>query len=279
MSKKFKIALCQTMVEDDKNYNLNKALEFIEQAAVNGAKIISLGEMFICPYRNNAFIEYAEEEASSITLKSISDIAKKHSVYVVAGSIPEKEENRYYNTSYVIGKDGNIIAKHRKMHLFDIDIKDGVYMKESDTFSYGEDITIFDTEYCKVGLAICYDMRFPEIFRIMVQKNVKLVIVPAAFNNVTGPAHWDIIIRNRAIDNQIYFAAASPARNYKETYLAYGHSSVCDPFGEIIGQLDENEDILYSYIDLEYLESIREQLPILKHRRLDLYDIKMKNKR
>ncbi|WP_099190695.1 carbon-nitrogen hydrolase family protein [Tepidibacter mesophilus] len=276
MSKKFKIALCQTMVKDDKNYNLNKALEFIEEAAINGANIISLGEMFMCPYRNNAFKEYAEEEESSNTLKSISHIAKKHNVYVVAGSIPEKEEDRYYNTSYVIGKDGNIITKHRKIHLFDIDIKGGVYMKESDTFSSGEDITIFDTEYCKVGIAICYDMRFPEIFRIMVQNDVKLVIVPAAFNNVTGPAHWDIIIRNRAVDNQVYFAAVSPARNYDETYLAYGHSSICNPFGEIIGQLNENEDILYSDIDLEFLDKVREQLPLLKHRRLDIYDIKTK---
>ncbi len=276
MSKKFKIALCQTMVKDDKDYNLNKALEFIEKAARNGANIISLGEMFICPYRNDVFKEYAEEEVSSNTLKAISKSAKKHNVYIVAGSIPEKEGDKYYNTAYVIGKDGHIITKHRKIHLFDIDIKGGVYMKESDTFSSGENITTFDTEYCKIGLAICYDMRFPEIFRIMVQNDVKLVIVPAAFNNVTGPAHWDIIIRNRAVDNQIYFAAASPARNYEETYLAYGHSSVCNPFGEIIGQLDESEDILYSDIDLEYLDKVRVELPLLKHRRLDLYDIKTK---
>lgn len=276
MCKNFKIALCQTMVVDDKDCNLKKALEFIEEAAVNGAKIISLGEMFICPYRNDVFKEYAEEEGSSVTLKAISNMAKKHNVYIIAGSIPEKDGDRYYNTAYVIGKDGNIITRHRKMHLFDIDIKGGVYMKESDIFSYGENITVFDTEYCKVGLAICYDMRFPEIFRVMVQNDVKLVIVPAAFNNVTGPAHWDIIIRNRSVDNQIYFAAASPARNYDEAYLAYGHSSVCNPFGEIIGQLDESEDILYSDIDLSYLDKVRAELPLLKHRRLDVYGVNTK---
>ncbi|SHK07981.1 carbon-nitrogen hydrolase family protein [Tepidibacter formicigenes] len=273
---KFKIALCQTLVEDNKENNIKRVVKLIEEAVDNGAKIISLGEMFNCPYRNDAFKIYAEEEGKSETLNILSSIAKEKGVYIIGGSVPEKEGEKYYNTSFVFDKEGKIVGKHRKVHLFDIDIKDRVKMKESDTFSYGKNITVFDTQYCKVGIAICYDMRFPEIFRIMVQKGVKLIIVPAAFNYVTGPAHWEIIIRGRAMDNQVYFCAVSPARNENESYLAYGHSIICDPFGKILGELDEKEGILYSEIDLDYLEKVRSELPLLKHRRLDLYSVNEK---
>ncbi|SHH03167.1 carbon-nitrogen hydrolase family protein [Tepidibacter thalassicus] len=270
---KFKIALCQTLVEDNKEANINRALKFIEEAADNGAKVISLGEMFNCPYRNDVFKEYAEEEDNSNTLEMLSSIAKKKGVYIIGGSIPEKEGKKYYNTSYIFDREGKIIAKHRKIHLFDIDIKGKVKMKESDTFDYGENITVFDTQYCKIGVAICYDIRFPEVFRIMVQKGVKLIIVPAAFNNVTGPAHWEILVRCRAVDNQVYFGAVSPARNENESYLAYGHSIISDPFGKILGELEEKESILYCDVDLDYVEKVRNELPILKHRRLDLSKI------
>ena len=117
-------------------------------------------------------------------------------------------------------------------------------------------------------------MRFPEIFRLMVDEGVKLIIVPAAFSKLTGEMHWDSTIKTRAVDNQIYIAAASPARNNNERYLAYGHSKVCDPFGNVLGELDEKEGILYADIDLDYLSTIREELPLLKHRRLDLYNVK-----
>lgn len=269
-----KIALCQTLVEDNKEKNVSRAVDFIERAADNGANIVSLGEMFNCPYRSDAFKLYAEEVHNSYTLNALSSVAKEKGIYIIGGSIVEKEEENYYNTSFIFNKEGKIIEKHRKMHLFDVDIENKVKMKESDTFSYGDNITVFDTEYCKIGVAICYDMRFPEIFRIMVDRGVKIIIVPAAFNNVTGPAHWDTLVKSRAVDNQVYFGAVSPARNEKETYLAYGHSKICDPFGNVLGELNENESILYSDIDFEYLEKVRAELPLLKHRRLDLYRIK-----
>ncbi len=275
---KFKIALCQTFIEDNKENNIKRAISAIKKGVENGAKIIALAEMFNCPYRRSAFKSYAEEENDSVTLSALSKAAKENKVYLLGGSIPEKEGDKYYNTSFIFNPEGEIIGKHRKIHLFDIDIKNKVTMKESDTFSYGENITIVDTPYCKIGIAICYDMRFPEIFRIMVDKGVKLIIVPAAFNHITGPAHWDTLIKGRAVDNQVYFAAVSPARNENESYLAHGHSKICDPFGVVLDELDEKEGIAYGEIDLDYLEKIRQELPLLSHRRLDLYAIKEKER-
>lgn len=267
----FKIALCQTQVEDDKNKNIQKAITFIKEAADNGAKIISLGEMFNCPYRKNAFKIYAEEEQNSTTLNALKSIAKEKQVYIIAGSISEKEDDKYYNTSFVIDDKGEIINKHRKAHLFDIDIKHEISIKESDTFSYGKKITTFDTPYCKIGIAICYDMRFPEMFSAMIEDGANLIIVPAAFNNITGPAHWDTIVKCRAIDNQVYIGAVSPARNENESYKAHGHSKICDPFGNILSELDEHEGIIYGEINLDYLKKVRTQMPLLEHKRTDLY--------
>ncbi|OPJ56349.1 carbon-nitrogen hydrolase family protein [Alkalithermobacter paradoxus] len=276
MERVFKIALCQIKVENDKEKNIEKGIKYIKEAAKNGAKLICLGEMFNCPYRKETFKEYAEEEKNSKTLKIISKVAKENKVYVIAGSIPEKENDKYYNTSFVFDKEGNVIAKHRKIHLYDVDIKGKVFVKESDIFSYGQDITVFDTEYCKIGLSICYDIRFPEVFRIMEQKGAKLIVVPAAFNIVTGPMHWDLLVKARAVDNQVYIAAVSPARNYDEKYVIYGHSKVSDPLGNIVDSLDEKEGILYSEINLDYISKVREELPLLKHRRSDLYEVKIK---
>lgn len=270
---KFKIALCQTLTKEDKEYNVDRALEFIKKASENNVDIICLGEMFNTPYRTSLFNKNAEEEKDSYTLNKISEAAKENNVYIFAGSICEKHGDNYYNTSYVFNRNGIIIGKHRKLHLYDVDIKDKLKIRESDIISSGRDITIIDTEFCKIGLAICYDIRFPEIFRIMEDKGAKLIIVPAAFNTVTGSSHWDTLIKSRAIDNQVYIAAVSPARNYNEKYIIYGHSKVCDPYGKTLGELDEKEGILYCDIDLDYLNHVRDELPILKHIRDDVYNI------
>ncbi|KXZ40335.1 Predicted amidohydrolase [Alkalithermobacter thermoalcaliphilus JW-YL-7 = DSM 7308] len=272
----FKIALCQIKVEDDKYKNLNKAISYIKEAKENKADLVCFGEMFICPYRKSLFKSYAQEEKNSYILNELSIAAKENNIYIVAGSIPEKENDKYYNTSYVFDKQGNIIAKHRKVHLYDVEIDGKITNKESDIFSYGNNITVFDTQYCKIGLSICYDIRFPEIFRIMEQKGAKLIIIPAAFNTITGPMHWDILLKSRAIDNQVYIAGVSCARDCKESYVVYGHSKVIDPLGNTVGSLDEKEGILYSDINLDYISKVRKQLPILNHKRSDLYETKIK---
>jgi predicted amidohydrolase len=267
-----KVALIQMLVNDDKEKNLNKACEKIREASRNGVDIVILPEMFSCPYETKKFPIYAEEERGPSWTK-LSEIAKENNIYLVAGSIPEKDEDRIYNTSFVFDRTGKNIAKHRKIHLFDIAIKGGQYFKESDTLTAGNSITTFDTEFGKMGLMICFDIRFCELSRLMALEGVKAIFVPGAFNMTTGPAHWQLHFKARALDNQVFFAGCSPARDMDSSYIAYGHSMTTSPWGDILDIADEKEQIIYSEFDLSSLDSIREQLPIIKSRRTDIYQI------
>ncbi|MGI6257626.1 MAG: carbon-nitrogen hydrolase family protein [Anaerovoracaceae bacterium] len=267
---KFKIALCQMAEEEDKNKARNKMEAMIGQAAQAGAKMVVLPEMWNCPYSMDCFREYGETEDGE-TIALLSRLAALQEITLIGGSIPEIEGDKVYNTCYVFGPDGKLLGKHRKAHLFDIDIKGGIYFKESEVLTAGSCSTTVDTEFCKVGIAICYDVRFPEMIRKMALSGAKLIVLPAAFNMTTGPAHWHLTMRARALDNQVYFAAAAPARKEGGRYTAYGHSLVADPWGEIIAQADEKEQILYCDIDTDFVDTIRSQLPLLKHRREELY--------
>lgn len=266
-----KIALCQTKVFSGKDVSLRNAVERITEASQNGAEIISLPEMFNCPYSNDKFALYGEYEKESRTLQILKETCKKEKVYLVAGSIPELEDDKIYNTSYVIDPGGRIIGKHRKLHLFDVDIENGVKFFESDTITKGNEIVVIDTVYCRIGLCICYDIRFPELIRNLVLRGAKLIFVPAAFNMTTGPAHWELLFRARALDNQIYIAGISPARDCDGSYKPYGNSLVVDPWGRITARAGIEDEIIYSMIDLQYEEKVRNELPLLKHRRPELY--------
>ncbi|MCK9151198.1 carbon-nitrogen hydrolase family protein [Methanobacterium alcaliphilum] len=274
MIPKFKIGLCQMEVVDSKQENISKALKMIESAASNGAELVILPEMFNCPYDNTKFLEYAESVDDSVTLYSLSEIASKLNINLIAGSIPEKTEQGIYNTSFVFNPNGEIIGFHRKMHLFDIEVPGQIFFKESDTLESGDIITVIETGLCKIGLGICYDMRFPELSRLMALQGAELLVFPGAFNMTTGPAHWETLIRCRSLDNQVYVAAASPARNIDASYVSYGHSMVCDPWGSILKQAKFEETIIYAEIDLNRERNVREELPLLKNRRKDIYQLK-----
>lgn len=269
---KIKVGLIQMKVKDKKEDNLHKAARLIDNICKEDVDMVILPEMFSCPYNTKNFPIYAEEEGN-YSYKLLSEISKRNNIYLIAGSIPEKEGSNIYNTSYVFNRQGEKIAKHRKIHLFDIDIKNKQRFRESDTLSAGDKVTVFDSEFGKIGLCICYDFRFPELARLMVDKGAKAIIVPASFNMTTGPAHWDIMFRSRAIDNQVYTIGCSPARDYDYSYISYGHSLIVSPYGDILCELDEKEGSITYDIDLDYVDEIREQLPLLKHRRSDLYEL------
>ncbi|WZL74202.1 carbon-nitrogen hydrolase family protein [Clostridiaceae bacterium 35-E11] len=272
---KFKIGVCQMQVEENKDANIKKAEKLIREAAENGSQLVVLPEMFNCPYENKYFPLFAEEYPGETTT-ALAKLAKELSIYIVGGSIPEKHQDVIYNTCFIFDRDGTCIGRHRKMHLFDIDVEGGIRFKESDSLGYGEDVTVVDTEYCKIGVAICYDMRFPELMRLMALEGARVILIPAAFNMTTGPAHWELLIRARALDNQVYFVAASPSRNMQASYHAYGHSSIANPWGEVISQADERECIIYGEVDLQMVEKTRKELPLLKHRRTELYELRKK---
>jgi omega-amidase len=267
------VAVCQLKVTDNKTYNLSKAQKMIEDSATQGADIIILPEMFNCPYNPSYFNRFSEVYPGE-TAGLLSMLAALHSVYIIGGSIPERDKNSIYNTSYSFDRKGALIGKHRKIHLFDVEIEGGINFKESETITAGKDVTVIETEFCKIGIAICYDMRFPELIRKMVLNGAKIIVAPAAFNLTTGPAHWHILSRARALDNQVFFIAASPARDKKASYVTYGHSLVANPWGDIISEASEKEAIIFSEIDLVFVDKIRKELPLLKHMREEVYKAK-----
>lgn len=272
----FKLALCQMHVVQDKVKNIEKAVEMLWKAAEDGADIAVLPEMFNCPYDNSRFREYSESMDDSPTLDAISRKSKELGIYVVAGSIPEIYASKLYNTCVVFDRQGKKIGYHRKMHLFDIDVEGKIRFMESEVLSPGNDITVVETEFCKTGICICYDIRFPELSRLMALRGAEMIIVPGAFNMVTGPAHWEILMRTRALDNQVFLAAVSPARDLSASYTAYGNSMVANPWGSVVSRAGEEEEIVLVDIDLDEVAKVRRELPLLKHRRTDIYELNTK---
>ena len=268
-----RVALIQMPVTADREGNLRTAAEKLRQAAAGGADIAVLPEMFCCPYENRCFRPYGEE-AGGPAQAMLSQTAAETGMYVVGGSIPELEDGRVYNTCFVYGPDGAQLARHRKAHLFDIDVPGGQRFKESDTFSPGDSITTFETKFGTMGLCICFDLRFEELARCMCLRGARVIFVPAAFNMTTGPAHWELLFRQRAVDNQCFTVGVSPARDEAGSYVAYGNSLAVDPWGTVLCRAGAEETTLYADLDLERLEAVRAQLPILSARRTDLYEVR-----
>ncbi|MCI6992748.1 MAG: carbon-nitrogen hydrolase family protein [Clostridiales bacterium] len=266
----FRLALCQIAGSADKELNITKAEKYIREAASQGARVISLPEMWNCPYSNDYFRKFAEP-AEGRCVSFMSELARELGIYLIGGTIAELDGDRVYNTCFCFGKDGEIIGRHRKVHLFDIDVPGRIRFMESDTLTAGEEMTVIDTEFCKIGVAICYDVRFPEWFRKMALAGAKLMVLPAAFNTTTGPVHWDITMQARAVDNQVYFAANAPALDEKGIFKAYGNSCIVSPWAEFVAHADDSECIIYGDIDTDYVDSVRQQLPLLAHRRPELY--------
>ena len=270
-----RVALIQMAVTADKQQNIETACGKIREAAGHGADVSVLPEMFCCPYENSCFRPYGEAE-NGPAQAALSALAAELGIYIVGGSIPELAEGNVYNTSYVYGRDGALLAKHRKVHLFDIDVAGGQRFRESDTLSPGIAITTFETEFGTMGLCICFDLRFEELARCMCLRGAKVIFVPAAFNMTTGPAHWELLFRQRAVDNQCFTVGVSPARDESADYVAYGNSIAADPWGTVLSRAGAEEATLYADLDLSCLDAVRQQLPILSARRTDLYEIREK---
>ena len=270
---KIKIAAIQMPTVADKMENVRTVKAYLEKIKDENPDFVILPEMFCCPYQTENFPIYAEKEGGPVW-QQLSGYAKQYGIYLIGGSMPEKDaEGNVYNTSYIFDREGKQIGKHRKVHLFDIDVKGGQTFKESDMLTAGDSDTVFDTEFGKIGVMLCFDIRFPELSRMMVNDGAKVIFVPAAFNMTTGPAHWELSFRTRALDNQIYMVGCAPARDVSAGYISWGHSIVTDPWGRVTGMLDENEGILLAELDMDYEEQVREELPLLKSRRKDIYQL------
>ncbi|KRY50338.1 Omega-amidase NIT2, partial [Trichinella britovi] len=272
MLRSFRLALIQNLVSADKNENLLRIGEKIAEAARNGAKLVVLPECFNSPFGNEYFPIYAESLQDGPTVKQLSNFAKQNDIYIIGGSMPESGNGAtIYNCCPLFNRQGNLVGKYHKMHLFDVDIPNKLQFKESDVITPGKQPVIFRTEFCNIGIGICYDVRFFELAYMYNEEDCKLLVYPSAFSKTTGPLHWELLARSRAAESQCYVAMCSPARDETCAYPAWGYSVVTNPLGEIVCMANESEEIIYADLNLQLVDDVRTNMPLMKHRRYDIY--------
>jgi predicted amidohydrolase len=207
------------------------------------------------------------------TFTALQKLAQDAGVFLIGGSIPERDQaGKIYNTCAVYSPEGKLLASHRKMHLFDIDIPGGMSFRESDTLSPGNKITIVDLDgFGKIGIGICYDLRFAELSMIAAREGAFGLIFPSAFNTTTGPLHWELLGRSRAVDNQVYSILCSQSRAPPPAYPSWGYSMISDPMGRIVAGAKESDDIIYATLEPDVIRESRQAIPISSQRRFDVY--------
>lgn len=274
MNKKLSLAICQMMVGSNKEENLQQAGKMIKQACQRNIDMVLLPEVFNSPYQADLFPIYAEPFPGPST-DFLAKAAKENQVAIVGGSIIERDrEGKIYNSCFIYDDKGELLGRHRKMHLFNVDMPGRITFRESDTLSPGNNITVIKFRDITIGVLICYDIRFPELSRALALEGAELFVVPAAFNHTSGPLFWELMMRSRAVDQQVYIAAASPAPNWDAHYHAWGHSLVVDPWGKIIAMANQTPQVLFAELDFSINETVRREIPILRDRRSDIYQLK-----
>ena len=268
------VAAIQMSSGPDRGANEQKALQLCRQAIDRGAQLVGLPEVWehVGPA--------AEKRAFAGSLEGpqlapLRELCAEKGVYCLAGSIAERAPDRIYNTTALIGRGGELLAAYRKLHLFDVDIPDGARYRESEQVAAGGALPpVADVEGLKFGLSVCYDLRFPELYRKMADAGADVICVPAAFTAYTGKAHWEVLLRARAIENQAYaFAPAQVARigPANENRFAWGHACVIDPWGEVVADAGgASEGFAMAQLDPARIAQVRRDLPALKHRRRDV---------
>lgn len=271
---KFTVALLQLDSQADVQANLDTVVTFIEEAVERGAKLIAMPESM--NYVGTDSASAAEEIPGGPTFRLMSEQAKKHGVWLHCGSIYEKnpdDEKRPFNSTMVINPQGELVAKYHKLHPFDVVIPDGPVNRESDRICPGNEIVTVDTgEVGHLGLSICYDMRFGELYRIMTLEGANILLAPADFTMPTGKDHWETILRTRAIENGCYVLAPGQC-GVKPRFTAYANTLVVDPWGNVIARASNRPEVITTQIDLDYVEQVRNQTFTLKNRRPDMYDL------
>jgi predicted amidohydrolase len=258
--------------QDDPDANLREASRLIDLAAGEGADLAALPELFtfLGPASEHPRIA---EPIPGPTTERLSSLAALHRMYILGGSFLERipGESRLGNTSTLFDRSGALIARYRKLHLFDVDLPGQAPYRESATVAPGTEVVTADTEFGRVGLSICYDLRFPELYRALVSQAAEVIFVPAAFTLHTGKDHWEVLLRARAIENQAYVVAPAQVGSHPPGRECYGNSLVADPWGTVVARAPNQVGITLATLDLAYLKQVRRELPALVHRRRDLF--------
>ena len=280
----FRMAACQMVANNNKDENLDAANRLIDEAAGLGAQMVALPEMFNLLGTNDEILA-GGEPVPGPTSTFLAEKSREHKVYIHGGSfmvnVEENEKqngngsnqgkDKVWNTTLIFDPDGEIISEYRKIHLFDIQIEGKVTYQESDFVEPGSEMVTCETEHGHFGLTICYDLRFPELYRALTLAGAQVVFQPAAFALYTGKDHWETLIRARAIENQVYMVSPSQIGTYGNGGQCYGSTMIVDPWGTVLARAPERECVIVADIDYSSQESTRRNLPSLKHRRPDIY--------
>lgn len=268
----FQIALIQNQIQSEKENNLKRARGLLDQAGAKGAALAVLPELFDAPYDAPDFVPLADPLPQGPTGTMLAEAAVTNGMHVAGSMVELGTDGKAYNAGFIFNPQGELIHKHRKIHLYDVDIPGGIRFIESDFFGAGESYGAVETELGTLGMVVCHDLRFCELFRPQVLAGAELIIVPAAFNMTSGPAHWEILIRTRAMENTVYLAACGGAPHPDIDYPYWGHSALVDPYGNITAQAKgRDEEIVYAEFNRQRLDEVRAALPVLKQRRPKLY--------
>ncbi len=262
-------AAVQMTTRSDKRANLERAEHLIRLAAARGAQFVALPETFNWRGKRAEEAE-AAESLDGESLARMARLARELEIHLLAGSIAESAPglDKRYNASALFDPDGARIAVYRKIHLFDVDLPGRVTVKESDAKIPGAEVVTASTAIGKIGMSVCYDLRFPELYRRLAFAGARIIAIPSAFTFPTGEAHWETLIRARAIENQCYVIAPAQFGPNVHGFSDYGNSMIVDPWGRVIARAPEQECAIVAPIDLEYLERVRRELPALTHARL-----------
>ena len=253
--------------------NMSTVEQSLDHAATMGAQFIALPEYwtYLGPYTG---FEDAAQTLSGSAITMLQEKARKHKVIVHGGSIVEKHPTitgKFYNTSVLINRDGEIVTQYHKIHLFDVDLANGEKHYESERIVPGNQVVTADIDGIRFGLTVCYDLRFPELFRSLALQNAQILLVPAGFTLHTGRDHWEVLLRARAIENACYVVAPAQIGRYQADRNCYGRSMVIDPWGLVLAQAQDLPTVIVTDIDLSQIERVRAQIPSLQHRRPDIY--------
>ena len=278
MTWQLRVSAVQMRSVGDLMSNLTTCGALTAQAAAEGARLVVLPECFSFLGRAEgdklAAAEVLEHRTGPV-MTMLRDLATKHNIWLIGGGTPEVvpgDPKRTYNTAVVVDPRGNLVARYRKIHLFDVDIPGGAVLRESDGTAPGEDLIVVDIEGAPVGVSICYDLRFPELYRKLVKDmGAQVIVIPAAFTAHTGAAHWHVLMRARAIENQLYVAAAAQIGETLPGKPAYGRSLIADPWGVVVAQAPDEETVITAELDRAHLQNIRAKLPSLANRQPNAY--------
>ncbi len=260
------ILVVQNTVQKNIEDSLKNVESLIKKSKSQKLDFIVLPEMFTTPYQVELFNTYKQTDDTEV-ITFLQNLAQKHQSYIIGGSVPEYNQTKLYNTTYIINRNGKIIHKYRKIHLFSITYPNGKTFDESETLTAGETLGVFDTEFGKMGVMICFDIRYPKLAQKLTDEGVKVIFVPGAFNQFTGPLHWETTFKARAIDNQLFFVGCSASSHSYGDYQTHGHSLIVDPLGKIIKSLGRDEALINTQLNLNEITRVREQLPIQKNKK------------